>query len=72
MTERERKRLWRTAVHEAGHAVAAFTLGLPFRWVSVKPDPETGSLGHVVGLNGSAGAIYDASVGDLKPGNGCD
>jgi hypothetical protein len=50
MTRRERERLWRTAVHEAGHAVAAFKLDLPFRWVSVKPNPERGTSGHVVGL----------------------
>src|SRR5205807_2108176 len=29
-----------TAYHEAGHAVAALTLGRPVAWVSVRPDRQ--------------------------------
>lgn len=47
-TRNERWKVRRTAVHEAGHAVAAFFLHLPFKEVSIIPDPVAGdSLGHV-------------------------
>src|ERR1700689_4938661 len=36
-----------TAHHEAGHAVVAFYLAKPFRYVTVKPDEKAGSLDHV-------------------------
>lgn len=35
-----------TAYHEAGHAVAAIHLYLPFKYVTIVPEP--GSLGHVL------------------------
>lgn len=35
------------AYHEAGHAVAAFALGIPVKHVSIMPDPKRGSAGHV-------------------------
>lgn len=35
------------AYHEAGHAVAAILLGRKFRYVTVIPDPDDGSAGHV-------------------------
>jgi hypothetical protein len=38
-----------TAYHEAGHAVAAITLGTAVRSVSIVPDAERGLLGHVAG-----------------------
>jgi hypothetical protein len=50
MTQKER-RLWLTAYHEAGHAVAYFLLGFRIARVSVIPDE--GSLGHVRGYKKS-------------------
>jgi hypothetical protein len=37
-----------TAYHEAGHAVAAFELRRGVRQVTIEPDPERGTLGHVL------------------------
>jgi len=45
------RRLWRTAYHEAGHAVAMFLHG--FRIASVSIIPSEGSLGHVRGYKKS-------------------
>lgn len=36
----------KTAFHEAGHAVEAYTLHVPFRSVSIRPEAD--SLGHVL------------------------
>ncbi len=36
-----------TAVHEAGHAVAAYVLGVDFESVTIDIDPETGAIGSV-------------------------
>lgn len=36
-----------TAYHEAGHAVAAFVLGVPLKSVCIVPDPKAGNAGHV-------------------------
>lgn len=36
-----------TAFHEAGHAVACLELGRGFRYVTIVPDPDDNSLGHV-------------------------
>lgn len=36
-----------TAHHEAGHAVVAWRVGLGFKYVTVKPDANRGSLGHI-------------------------
>lgn len=35
------------AYHEAGHAVAAFALGIPVKRVSIVPNSKCGSAGHV-------------------------
>jgi|SRR5579884_1318366 len=43
--DRAERRKRQTAYHEAGHAVIAFYLFLPFRYASVKP--ADGALGHV-------------------------
>jgi len=48
---RKQRRLWLTAYHEAGHAVAYFLLGFRIARVSVIPDE--GSLGHVRGYKKS-------------------
>jgi ATP-dependent Zn protease len=37
-----------TAYHEAGHAVAAYELRLPFRYVTIIPDEEKMTLGHII------------------------
>ena len=50
MTQKQR-RLWLTAYHEAGHAVAYFLLGFRIARVSVIADE--GSLGHVRGYKKS-------------------
>lgn len=36
-----------TAFHEAGHVVAAVLFGINIEWVTIIPDEETGSLGHI-------------------------
>ena len=36
-----------TAYHEAGHAVAAVVLELPFEVVTIVPNDKTETLGHV-------------------------
>jgi hypothetical protein len=43
---RNPKALRSTAFHEAGHAVVACLLGVPFRLVTIKPSED--SLGHVL------------------------
>ncbi len=50
MTQKQR-RLWLTAYHEAGHAVAYFLLG--FRVARVSVIPGEGNLGHVRGYKKS-------------------
>lgn len=37
----------RAAFHEAGHAVAAYSVRLPFAGVSIVPNPQSGQVGHV-------------------------
>ncbi|MEK7413751.1 MAG: hypothetical protein AAB263_10605 [Planctomycetota bacterium] len=49
-----------TAVHEAGHAVVALVLGLPFEWVSIIPGDD--SLGGVLGENPLFGTNPDAWI----------
>jgi hypothetical protein len=43
---KERK-LKEVAYHEAGHAVAAVVYGQSFRYLTIRPDKEEGTLGHV-------------------------
>jgi hypothetical protein len=38
--------LYKTAIHEAGHAVMANRLGAPVEFVSITPRPDDGTLGH--------------------------
>jgi hypothetical protein len=42
----KRKKLEKTAYHEAGHAVAAFYMKRPFRYVTIEPDEDC--LGHIM------------------------
>lgn len=42
------KKLECTAYHEAGHAVAAYRQHLRFRYVTIKPDENDDSLGHLL------------------------
>jgi ATP-dependent Zn protease len=42
------RRLQATAHHEAGHAVAAWRKGLRFKHVTIEPNAEAGSLGHLL------------------------
>jgi len=37
-----------TAYHEAGHAVAGYELHVPFRYVTIIPNEEQGSAGHIL------------------------
>ncbi len=48
MAGKPTKREWGTAYHEAGHAVAAYELRLPFRYVTIIPDEEKMTLGHII------------------------
>lgn len=38
--------LWYIAIHEAGHAVAGFALGLGVKVVTIEPDSDAGNGGH--------------------------
>src|SRR5690348_14957655 len=58
MNARERRRLQRTAYHEAGHAVAAVLLRRPFRYATIMPDDDD-SLGHVQYLAAPASLDWD-------------
>jgi hypothetical protein len=63
-----KKRLDSTAYHEAGHAVVGFSEGVPTRLirVSIVPDPEAGTLGHV--SRGKYPRVLDTEWGeDGKP-----
>lgn len=42
------KEIERTAYHEAGHAVAAHLLEVPFEYITIKVDEERGSLGSML------------------------
>jgi hypothetical protein len=48
MTDNKQRTTEATAHHEAGHAVAAWRMYLPFKYVTIKPDADDGSLGHVL------------------------
>jgi hypothetical protein len=56
-----RKSLKRTAYHEAGHAVMALALRCRFRHISIIPDDNQGTLGHV--LQGKI-ATFDTETRD--------
>lgn len=43
------KKIERTAIHEAGHAVANFDLGLAIKRISIIPNEKDDALGYVVG-----------------------
>lgn len=51
MKTASRTRQEATAYHEAGHAVAAFHLSMPVYIVTIKPDVEAGTHGHVLHHN---------------------
>ncbi len=44
---RDVPRIRQVAYHEAGHAVAGYELHVPFHYVTIVPDAERGSEGHV-------------------------
>jgi len=44
---RDVPRIKQTAYHEAGHAVAGYELHVPFRYVTIIPDEEESSAGHI-------------------------
>jgi len=48
VSERDFRNLLIVAHHEAGHAVAAWHFHLKFRYVTILPDKESGSLGHLM------------------------
>ncbi len=56
-----------TSVHEAGHAVVALHLNHPIREVSIIPDDEAGSLGHVLFRPLSPALRKAIHVGYLTP-----
>jgi hypothetical protein len=58
----KRRGLERVAHHEAGHAVACVWLGLPFRWVSIKPKGD--SQGRVSGPSPLARLLEKHEDGD--------
>jgi hypothetical protein len=45
---RNPKALRNTAFHESGHAASAFLLGVQFRFVSIRPDQERGTVGGLM------------------------
>jgi hypothetical protein len=60
------KRLRETAYHEAGHAVAAFRLSVPFRYVDVIPEADRlGVLMHYQWVRSEAFRLALADVGEL-------
>src|SRR4051812_25404829 len=46
--ERERRRLEATAYREAGHAIIALQFGRAVRRITITPDHQSSSLGHVL------------------------
>jgi hypothetical protein len=36
------------AIHEGGHGLTGVALGIPIRYITIKPDEEKGYAGHVV------------------------
>jgi hypothetical protein len=62
MNAKDRKRLERIAYHEAGHAAAAWASGLPIRYVTIAPDQETETLGHMMPGKNPAGFHPDRNM----------
>jgi hypothetical protein len=60
------KALWRTAYHEAGHAVTAWTLDLGVKMVTIAPTEDT--LGHVLVRRHMTSRLADQVRYDLTPG----
>ena len=65
MTRRERK-LYRVAIHEAGHAIMAVRWGVAFRFVTIVPDEHEGTRGHVQHYIRSAGFDWRGAKYDLS------
>ena len=53
------QKLEATAYHEAGHAVGRWVQRVPFRYVTIIPEPDDGSLGHVLGYGLPAWMDYE-------------
>lgn len=61
-----RKRLVKTAYHEAGHAVAALVKTVPYKYVTILPDEESQSLGHIL-QDGKFVDYAALEAGELTP-----
>ena len=62
--QREQQRLRGTAYHEAGHAVAAFELRRRFHYLTIVPEPDEGTLGHI--MYAGFGEGFDPELDDSR------
>lgn len=51
-----------TAYHEAGHALAYLLTGWKFKYITIKPDKETDTIGHLMPYNKGEMFWYSMSV----------
>ena len=65
MSKQEAQR-YRTAIHEAGHAVVAFAHGVRVKLVTIRPDDENGRLGFCE-LDGPDWADFVRTLHDQGP-----